>query len=377
MLNDWRGLRNFRLLPLDRRSIVFYSEGRHDWPHLSPLMCHLVQNLGEPICYVASEADDPGLLLKDGRVTPVYIGRHAARTVFFLMLDARVMVMTMPDLSTFHIKRSRHPVHYVYVFHSIVSTHMVYRRGAFDHYDTILCVGPHHLREIRETEALYGLPAKTLVEHGHGRLDSIVRRAARNAPRRDDRPPRLLLAPSWGASGILETCGHTLIDALLANGFHVTVRPHPQLRRNNPKLVASYRTRFAGRPELLYEDDVVSEDSFHDADVMISDWSGSALEYAFGLERPVLFMDVPRKVNNPDYTRYVSQPVEDVLRAELGMVLAPDRVTEAPILARQMMAERPMRAPHLAALRKRWVFNVGTCGARGADTIAAVAAKQP
>jgi hypothetical protein len=73
----------------------------------------------------------------------------------------------------------------------------------------------------------------------------------------------------------------------------------------------------------------------------------------------------------------VSQPVEDVLRAELGMVLAPDRVTEAPILARQMMAERPMRAPHLAALRKRWVFNVGTCGARGADTIAAVAAKQP
>jgi YidC/Oxa1 family membrane protein insertase len=340
-------------------------------------MCHLVQNLGEPICYVASEADDPGLLLKDGRVTPVYIGRHAARTVFFLMLDARVMVMTMPDLSTFHIKRSRHPVHYVYVFHSIVSTHMVYRRGAFDHYDTILCVGPHHLREIRETEALYGLPAKTLVEHGHGRLDSIVRRAARNAPRRDDRPPRLLLAPSWGASGILETCGHTLIDALLANGFHVTVRPHPQLRRNNPKLVASYRTRFAGRPELLYEDDVVSEDSFHDADVMISDWSGSALEYAFGLERPVLFMDVPRKVNNPDYTRYVSQPVEDVLRAELGMVLAPDRVTEAPILARQMMAERPMRAPHLAALRKRWVFNVGTCGARGADTIAAVAAKQP
>jgi YidC/Oxa1 family membrane protein insertase len=336
----------------------------------------LTHHVCVPVCYVSSEQNDPGLLLNDPLVTPIYIGRRAARTIFFLVVDAAVMVMTMPDLNTFHIKRSKHPVHYVYVFHSMVSTHMIYRQQAFDHYDTILCVGPHHLSEIRETEALHGLAAKTLVEHGHGRLDSILQRAARTR-RQPDRPARMLLAPSWGAGGILETCGHVLIDALLAGGFHVTVRPHPQLRKNNPKLVASYRKRFAGRPELLYEDDVVSEDSFHDSDLMISDWSGAALEYAFGVERPVLFIDVPRKVNNPDYIRYVNQPIEDVLRPELGAVLAPERVAEVPIHARRLVAEGPMRAPHLAALRTRWVFNVGTSAVRGAETIAGVAAKRP
>ena len=66
------------------------------------------------------------------------------------------MIMTMPDLETFHIKRSKsHPVHYIYMFHSMVSTHLVYRKSAFDNYDTIFCVGEHHLDEIQNTEKYY------------------------------------------------------------------------------------------------------------------------------------------------------------------------------------------------------------------------------
>ena len=32
---------------------------------------------------------------------------------------------------------------------------------------------------------------------------------------------------------------------------------------------------------------------------MVSDWSGAALEYSFGLKKPVIFLDLPKKVNNP------------------------------------------------------------------------------
>lgn len=48
----------------------------------------------------------------------------------------------------------------------MVSTHMMYRLGAFDHYDFILGVGPRHIRELRQHEKLYQLPTKTLVEAG-------------------------------------------------------------------------------------------------------------------------------------------------------------------------------------------------------------------
>jgi hypothetical protein len=374
MLDDWRSLLAFRSLPADKRAIVFYSEGRHDWPHLAPILEHLTTGLGRTVCYVASESSDPGLSLNN--IIPFRIGQGTARTLFFMSLDAGVMVMTMPDLNTFHIKRSSHAVHYAYLYHSIVSTHMIYRKAAFDHFDSIFCVGPHHVREIRETESLYGLSAKNLIEHGYGRLDAILERArsGKSAARRDGGPARVLIAPSWGAQGILETCGLELVDALLADGCEVVIRPHPQLRRSNPKLLETYRQRCAGKVQLVYEDDVVSQESLHQSDIMISDWSGVAFEYAFGLERPVLFIDVARKVNNPDYTRYSNEPIEASLRSQIGEVVTLDRLGETTALVRRMIGERELRARHLAELRERYVFNVGTSGQRGAQSIAELAA---
>ena len=65
-------------------------------------------------------------------------------------------IMTMPDLNQYQVKRSKYPVHYIYIQHSLVSLHMVCRKGAFDNYDTICCAGPHHVREIRAVEKKYG-----------------------------------------------------------------------------------------------------------------------------------------------------------------------------------------------------------------------------
>jgi hypothetical protein len=75
MLDDWRGLQVFRSLPLEKRAIVFYSEGSHDWPHLEPLVNHLTQQLRKHICYVASDKNDPGLALKHDCVTGIRIGQ--------------------------------------------------------------------------------------------------------------------------------------------------------------------------------------------------------------------------------------------------------------------------------------------------------------
>jgi YidC/Oxa1 family membrane protein insertase len=125
---------------------------------------------------------------------------------------------------------------------------------------------------------------------------------------------------------------------------------------------------------VAYDDDIVADATLHGSDVMVSDWSGAALEFAFGLERPVLFIDVPRKVLNPDYVKYVTQPIEVALRSELGVVLSLDRLHESSALVHRMIAETPARAGHLARLRQRWVFNVGTSGGHGAEKIASIAA---
>ncbi len=75
----------------------------------------------------------------------------------------------------------------------------------------------------------------------------------------------------------------------------------------------------------IYEEDVAGQDSLHNSDVMISDWSGAALDYAFGLNKPVIFVDVPRKVNNPDYKELDIEPFEAQIREKIGTIVSSNK----------------------------------------------------
>ena len=234
------------------------------------------------------------------------------------------MVMTMPDLHHYQLKRSKHKVHYIYAQHSLVSLHMIYRKGAFDHFDTILCAGPHHVQEIRAMEALYNLPPKNLIEHGYGRLDAIIEEAQKR-PRKEKpagAPKHVLIAPSWGPKGTLESgIGAEIIDQLIMEGYKVTLRPHPQTVKFAKVKIDAILKKHGNDPMFAYEGNIAGQDSLHDSDIMISDWSGAALDYAFGLNKPVLFVDVPRKINNPDYKEINIEPFESKIREKIGTII--------------------------------------------------------
>ena len=108
--------------------IVFYSESESYYIYFKSIIKILTKNNSIKICYVTSSNKDP-LLTEANKKFPVYnIGSSTIRTIFFATLDVKVLVMTMPDLNNYYIKRSNNSVHYVYLPHSLSSTHMVYRK---------------------------------------------------------------------------------------------------------------------------------------------------------------------------------------------------------------------------------------------------------
>ncbi len=175
--NERKELEKFNQLDLDERSIVFYSEDIPSFVHFEEMIYELTEKMGRQICYVTSAKDDPILKNQNEKIRAFYIGNsEIVKLKFFLGLKAKVLIMTMPDLGTYHIKRSKaFPVHYVHIFHAMNSTHRNYRKGAFDHFDTIFCVGPHQIQELQATEKLYNLKQKDLVECGYGLLDKLIK----------------------------------------------------------------------------------------------------------------------------------------------------------------------------------------------------------
>src|SRR5690606_28612020 len=102
------------------------------------------------------------------------------------------------------------------------------------------------------------------------------------------------------------------------------------------------------------------------SDLMISDWSGAALEFALGLERPVIFVDVPRKVLNAEYQDLGIEPLEVTIRHEVGVVVSPTDLETLGSVALELIDQSPRWAEAARDARRRWVFNNGTSGSAGA-----------
>jgi hypothetical protein len=358
------------------REIVFYSEGAGDWPHLGPIIEALLSGHDRMISYLTSDPTDPGLMVDNPRLRSFNIGSGTARTILFARMDCRHFVMTLPDLGNLWLKRSVHPVHYVYTFHSMNSTHTSYRTGAFDQFDTILCVGPHHVDEIRRTEAAYGLPQKELVHHGSAKLDTLLSEITPpDAAHDHDGPARVLVAPTWGESSLIEAeIGTAVIDALLEAGHPVVLRLHPMTVRRLPRLVSDLRRRYAEAPAFALEERMSATQSWLEADVMVSDWSGAATEYAFALGKPVAYIGTPPKIMNPEWERTALRSFEDRVRVELGRVVEPSDVSTLPEIIASLVADPSATRQRAESTRDRSVFNVGSSSAAAAAYLAGLGA---
>ena len=383
LLQGWKGWRTFKNLPPEWRNLVFFSETGQDWHQFSGLIECLNSKLRRKVCYVTGDRNDAGLRHAHENFRSIHIPEGLFLTVFFQVTEADVFVLTMMDLDNLQLKKSLHPVHYVYVFHSMGSTHMVDHANSFDHYDTLFCAGPHQAAEIRKRESMQKLEPKQLFDYGHPRLEQVMREGARwrgsaghGVPVDAGRPVAVLIAPTWGETSIFNVCGADLIRVLLDAGHEVIMRPHYQSNRLHGPVIAKVRDQFIREPRFSYVDQMGETESILRSDVLISDWSAMALEYALGLEKPVVFIDVPRRVRNPDWQSLGIEPIESSMRGELGAIVSPDQLPVVPETIRRLLADPGNFVNRMRALRERAVFRLGHSIPDGAAELARIADRQ-
>ena len=365
----WKELQKFESLDENESEIVFYAENKASMNHFKTLIFELTEKMNLGICYITSVKDDPILTSKNQKIKSFYIGDGAARTKFFLTLKAKILIMDMPDLGKFHIKRSKvYPVHYIYIFHSMFSVHSYLREGAIDNYDTIFCVGEHHVNEIRETEKVYKLKPKKLVLYGFPRLDTLIQQQQNFTQINVKSKKLVLITPSYGENNLLEVCGVELIDILLKSNFKVLLRPHFKILKESKELIKIINEKFGKNSNFILEDGVIPSELFQSSTCMISDWSGISLEYAFTFERPVIFIDVPKKILNPNSGNISLEPIEISIRHKVGYVIQPTKIEEISNLITSLN-KNEKNSEKIRGIRSKTVYNIGKSALVGAEYI--------
>lgn len=349
-----------RFFSVANKHLVFYSESSGFYKYYRATIEYLITHSNVIIHYVTSDPGDQifKVAKTQPRIRPYYIGEKKLITLFMKM-DADIVVMTMPDLQNFHIKRSyvRKDVEYVYVPHGLDSLNLTMRTGSVDHYDAVLCVGPNQKEEIKKTEEVYNLPPKKLVECGYMLLDDM--RAGFLEKADCSEQPVILIAPSWQEANIMDSCIDELLTSLQYTGYHIVVRPHPQYVKHREAQLNDLKARYAGTPQVEIQTNFASNSTVFQADLLITDWSGIAYEYAYTTCRPVLFVNTPMKVMNPEYERIGVVPINISIRKEIGREIEPEDAGQANIVVEEMIARRGEYQERIRNLACQNVYNLG------------------
>ncbi|MBR7019928.1 MAG: membrane protein insertase YidC [Lachnospiraceae bacterium] len=349
-----------RFIKEDNKEIVVYSERNGFYKFFSDIIQYLIEHSDVKIHYVTSDPQDERFSESSDQLIPYYVASDRYLIPLFMRLECKICLMTVPDLEKYHIKRSRvkKDIEYIFVCHGIGSTTLTFRKGALDWFDTLFCPGPDNFAEVREEEELYGTPRKRLIKAGYPLIDNLIKQY-NELPRQTKAKPAIVIAPSWQPNNIIDVCIEPLIDSLCRLDCDIIVRPHPQQVRHEPEKFVTLQEKYKDRENVEFQMDFSATFPLATMDLLVTDWSDICWEFALSTLKPVLFIDTPMKVINPEYDKIKTVPINITLRNVIGKSIAVENINEAATVARELLDRQEEYHDIISSTRSERLYNIG------------------
>ncbi len=319
-------------------------------------ICDEMEKRGEKLVYLTAEEDDPLLKENYENVRTEFLGEGNRAYARMNMLKADVVLSTTPGLDVYQWKRSRDVKWYAHVLHAAGDVTM-YRMFGIDYYDAMLLSGEFQIKQVRDLEALRGLPEKEAKLVGIPHMDALRERLlqAGSAP---DHETTILLAPSWGPSSILNKYGKKMIDELIATGYKVIIRPHPQTFISEKDMIEPLMKAYPETDKLVWDRDIDNFDTLNQSDILISDFSGVVLDYALVFDRPVICAET--SFDNGIYDSWWLGEREWIFETldKIGVKLTPDNMDNIKELVENALTDTKLKEGRDKARAESWA-NMG------------------
>ena len=285
-----------------------------------------------------------------------------------MKMDADVVVMTMPDLENFHIKKSyiRKDIHYLYIPHGMGSNNMTLRNNALDHYDSVYVTSLSNYNECIESNELYQLNRK-IIKWGYSLLDDMIEEYKKN--KKENKIKQVLIAPSWQKDNIIDLCLDEVLNSMRGKEYQIIVRPHPQHVRHAKEKFEQIKEKFKKDKTITIQTDFSQNDTIFNSDILITDWSDISYEFAFTTKKPVIFIDSPMKVMNPNYKELKTEPFNIWARSEIGKVVKLNELDTLDKVINEMLTHYSNYQKKITKLTENEVYNLGNSAEVGADYI--------
>jgi hypothetical protein len=348
-----------------RTPVVVYSEGKQYWNVFAPILDEF-ERRSSPVLYFTSAEDDPAFGKKYEHVVPEFIGKGNKAFARLNFLEADVCLMTTPGLDVYQLKRSKGVKHYSHILHAVDDA-TSYRLFGLDYFDSVLLSGDYQKADVVKLEEMRGIAKKELVTVGCPYLDVMQAKVA-SLPKESDHPFTVLVAPSWGPSGILLKYGSKLLDRLAETGWRIIVRPHPQSSVSEKDALDALTARYAGNTAIVWDYSRENLECLSRADIMISDFSGVIFDYVFLFDRPFLYLNQSFDLKPYDAWDLGTTPWKFRVLPEIGKELRESEFDSVKTVIESAVASSTLAKNREKAKATAWQ-HPGESGTRAVDYI--------
>lgn len=342
------------------KEVVFYSEKSGFYKYLSYYIDYILENTDIVVHYLTSDYNDKVFEISHPNFKAYYCGGNALITLFMKM-EAKIVLMSMPDLDRYQYKRSllKKDIEYIYVDHGFGSVNLMLRKGALDYFDTIFCYGKSYNAEILAMEKEYKTPEKKLVNVGFGLFDIM---AEKYKPI-NNKKKTILIAPSWQRDNILETCLDDIMDLFENKAYRVIIRPHPEFIKRFPEKTDAILAKYGG----IVQTDFSDNNAILQSDILITDWSTISAEFSFVTKKPCLFINTPMKVMNSEYRKIPVEPIDIALRNQIGIAINIDEIHTVCEIVERLLNEN--YKDKIKKVMEESLYNIGSYSQIGSEYI--------
>ena len=295
--NNYHIVKEILYLRKIKPKYLFFSENKTYQKYTYLLIEALVKKYPNEVYYVSADINDK---INNIGVRNIFIGKGFLMNIFFLIIRAQNIYLTVTDLGNHAVKKTKNVDNYVYYFHAPVSTTKVYTETAFDNYDVILCNGDYHFNEIRKRESQKKIKKKKLIKTGYFYFDYLKDRINNQVEANE-----ILIAPSWNYNqkNFINENLEEIIRSVLKKGHNVKFRPHPENFKRSMNIINSFKKKFFDEKFIL-DENTENINSMENAKCLITDNSGIAIEFLLLFKKPVLYFEDIDKVHNTKFNEY-------------------------------------------------------------------------
>ena len=362
-----------RFFKIANKHLVFYSESNGFYKYYKGIIEYILNHTNIVIHYITSDYNDNIFNLeKDNKQIKAYYIEEKKLITMMMKMDADVVVMTMPDLENYHIKKSyiRKDIIYIYIPHGIDSINLTQRYKSVNAYDVFFASGKYQKEEAEATFKFFNLDRK-IYEYGYTLLDDMLDNYSKKPKKKTkNKTKSILIAPSWQKDNICDLCLDELLNELTKNkNYVITLRPHPQEVRHKKEKFEALKDKYKDNKNIIIQTDFSNNSSILDADLLITDWSGICYEYAFTTKKPVLFIDTPMKVMNPNYKEIDVEPYNIWTRNVMGISINPNKLDKILDNVQYLLDNKNEYSKDIEKLFKDTIYNIGCSSEKGAKYI--------